>query len=82
MTNLKSLLEQLKPEIRTVIESERSLYPNSIRHLCQNLSEVYFVSDMRYEDAEKIMSYHGVAFGRRAENPWECISRPVLLETE
>jgi len=78
MTKLKTLLEKLKPEIREAIEAERDLYPSSIKHLCENLSKVYFVSDMRYEDVLSVMSYYKAAFGEEANTPWDCMTEPVL----
>jgi hypothetical protein len=80
--NLKTLLEQLKPEVREAIESQRSLYPNTIDYLCRNLSEVYFVSDLRYEDAMNIMSHYKTAFGKKAETPWDCLNRSSIWEAE
>ena len=83
MTELKTLLEKLKPEIREAIEAERDLYPSTVKHLCHNLSQVYFVSDMRYEDALSIMSYYRAAFGEEANTPWYCMMEvPAMLEAE
>ena len=83
MTELKTLLEKLKPEIREAIEAERDLYPSTVKHLCHNLSQVYFVSDMRYEDALSIMSYYRAAFGENVSTPWSCIMEvPAMLEAE
>ncbi len=79
---MKTLLEQLRPEIRAIIESERSLYPNSIDYLCRNLSEVYLVSDMRYEDAFNVMKYYKDAFGKKAQTPWDCLDNPSVWEAE
>ena len=82
MTNLKTLLEKLKPEIREAIEADRALYPSTVKHLCHNLSQVYFVSDMRYEDAMSVMSYHKAAFGEVATTPWDCMAEVPVLEAE
>ncbi len=72
---LKTLLEKMKPEVREAIEFHRSLYPNVVGCLCQNLSMVHFVSDMRYEDAMNVLSYYEKAFGKTAQTPWECFTR-------
>lgn len=83
MTKLKTLLEKLKPEIREAIEADRDLYPSTVNHLCHNLSQVFFVSDMRYEDALSVMSYYKAAFGVEADTAWNCITDiPAMLEAE
>jgi hypothetical protein len=83
MTNLKTLLEKLKPEIREAIEADRALYPSSVKHLCHNLSQVFFVSDMRYEDALSVMGYHRAALGEKATTPWDCMAEvPAVWEAE
>jgi hypothetical protein len=83
MKHLKTLLEKLRPEIREAIEADRSLYTATVKHLCHNLSQVFFVSDMRYEDALSVMSYYKAAFGEVATTPWDCMMEaPAMLEAE
>ena len=78
MSKLKTLLERLKPEIREAIEADRPLYTATVNSLCHNLSQVYFVSDMRYEDALSVMGYHRAALGEEATTPWQCMMEPLL----
>jgi hypothetical protein len=72
MSEFKTLLQKLKPEIRTVIESDRTNYPTLVECLFTRLNELYIVVDMTYSDALTLMNYYKDAFGRSPIDPWEC----------
>ena len=72
MTQLKTLLERLKPEIKALMEADKGLYPNTVKRLEQQLTEECFVSDLRYCPALEIMSYYTVAFKEQPTTLWMC----------
>jgi hypothetical protein len=72
MAEFKTLLQKLKPEIRTFIESERAKYPNMVSGLLERLDKVFVVLDMTYGDAHTMMNYYTDAFGQKPIDPWEC----------
>ena len=72
MSEFKTLLQKLKPEIRTFIELDRTNYPTLVECLFTRLNELYIVVDMTYGDALTLMNYYKDAFGRSPIDPWEC----------
>ena len=74
MMQSKTLLERLKPEIKEVVEAEKSIYPMLVEYFYKGLSETHTVSDMKYETALDVMSYHHRAFKNYPRNAWECFN--------
>ena len=72
MSEFKTLLQKLKPEIRTVIESDRKRYPHMVSGLLERLDKVFVVLDMTYGDALTVMGYYRDTFGQKPTDPWEC----------
>jgi hypothetical protein len=51
-----NLFERLKSELRKDIESEKELYPLSCERLKKDLSEVFWVVDLRYDNVINLES--------------------------
>lgn len=69
---MKNLFERLKPEIREAIENDLALYPSSMTELIEELSNNYFISDVRYGCIIHIQSHFIRIFKKSFINAWEC----------
>ena len=72
MTQFKTLLERLKPEIKALMEADRELYPHTVSGLEKQLAKEFFVSDVRYGAALDIITYYSRIFGAEPKNLYVC----------
>lgn len=57
---MKSLFEQLRPELKEILEQEKNDYPYSIDDIINTLKNKEYVSDVTIGESFKIMKYLNV----------------------
>lgn len=68
---MKNLLERLKPEILIEMEKYNKQYPLAIKELKNELENLYYVNDIRYQYIIQLETYHLSAFNKFPNNGWE-----------
>lgn len=68
---MKNLLERLKPEILQEMDSQFNAYPLVIKELKNELENLYYVNDIRYQFIIQLESYYLAAFNKFPANGWE-----------
>lgn len=68
---MKNLLERLKPEILQEMDSQFNAYPLVVKELKNELENLYYVNDIRYQFIIQLESYYLSAFNRFPANGWE-----------
>lgn len=68
---MKNLLERLKPEILQEMENRYNVYPLVIKELKNELENLYYVNDIRYQFIIQLESMHLAAFNEFPKNGWE-----------
>lgn len=69
---MKNLFDKLKPEIKAAIEVDLEKYPNSTSALVNHLKDTHYVTDLKYGEALKLMSYHYEKLGKYPGSAYEC----------
>lgn len=68
---MKNLLERLKPEIANAINEAEIQYPLLVLELKNELSNLFYVSDLRYGSIVQLETYYLLAFNKIPSNGWE-----------
>jgi len=68
---MQNLLERLKPEILEVIEDYNKRFPLVIKNLKDELGNLYYVNDIKYQYIIELESYYLSAFNKFPNNAWE-----------
>ena len=55
-----NLYDRLKPEVITLIENQKSVYPNTYQSIIDNLKEKYFFMDLTLYQIHQIVSIEGI----------------------
>ena len=55
-----NLYDRLKPEVITLIENQKSIYPNTYQSIIDNLKEKYFFMDLTLYQIHQIINIEGI----------------------
>jgi hypothetical protein len=55
-----NLYDRLKPEVITLIENQKSVYPNIYQSIIDNLKEKYFFMDLTLYQIHQIINIEGI----------------------
>ena len=55
-----NLYDRLKPEVITLIENQKSVYPNTYQSIIDNLKEKYFFMDLTLYQIHQIINIEGI----------------------
>jgi len=55
-----NLYDRLKPEVITLIENQKSVYPNTYQSIIDNLKEKYFFVDLTLHQIHQIINIEGI----------------------
>ena len=55
-----NLYDRLKPEVITLIENQKSIYPNTYQSIIDNLKEKYFFMDLTLHQIHQIVNIEGI----------------------
>ena len=55
-----NLYDRLKPEVITLIENQKSAYPNTYQSIIDNLKEKYFFMDLTLNQIHQIINIEGI----------------------
>jgi hypothetical protein len=55
-----NLYDRLKPEVITLIENQKSVYPNTYQSIIDNLKEKYFFMDLTLYQIHQIINVEGI----------------------
>lgn len=62
-----SLLTELDPRVRELLDADKEQYPNSYQHMIEDLQNAYLVGDLHVNTAVNLLNYAetaGVVFNR------------------
>jgi hypothetical protein len=68
---MQNLLERLKPEILEVMEDYNKSYPLVVKELKDELQNLNYVNDIRYQFIIQLETYYLSAFNKFPSNAWE-----------
>ena len=58
---MKTLMDRLKPEVKTLLEKEKEIYPYTVEDIYDHLKTKYYVIDMAYGIVIKMQGLDGMA---------------------
>lgn len=68
---MKNLLQRLKPEILIEMDKYNEKYPLVIKELKNELENLYYVNDIRYQFIIQLETYYLAAYNKFPANGWE-----------
>ena len=58
---MQTLFDRLKPEVKTLLEKEKEIYPHMIEDMYDHLKSTYYVIDLTYGAVIKLQGLDGMA---------------------
>jgi len=58
---MKTLMDRLKPEVKTLLEKEKEIYPHTVEDIYDHLKITYYVMDVTYGTIIHLQGIDGLA---------------------
>ena len=77
---MKTLYEQLKPEIKQSLNEQEKLYPTLVKGIKRALQENYLWSHLSIGQARDLVSFSSVSFGSMSSYDWSYGEKFIACE--
>ena len=57
---MKTLMYRLKPEVKTLLEKEKEIYPHTVKDIYDHLKSTHYVMDVTYGTVMKLQGLDGM----------------------
>ena len=79
-TNMKTLYQQLKPEIKQSLSEQEELYPTLVEGIKRALKENYLWSHLSIGQARDLISFTSISLGSMSSYDWSYGEKFLVCE--
>jgi hypothetical protein len=70
---MENLLQKLKPDLKSKIESDLDIYPALVGALLEELKNKSFLNDVKYMYIIDLQNFYRLTYGDFWITPWDCL---------
>lgn len=71
---MENLLQRLKPDLRSKIESDLNVYPGLVGELLEELKNKSYLNDVKYMHILDLQNFYRLTYGDFWQTPWDCLT--------